>query len=161
MFFPSPVEGVREILRVLKPDKKMAFAVWHFPDNNPYHYVLARVVDHYIKSPPSLPDAPDAFRFAAWGKLVGILAEARITDPVERRLNFSITAPGSLEEFWALRYDMSDKFRAQIDALSAEQRGRLKRQAIEAFQPYASSRGVSFPAEILIVTGRKAAKHST
>jgi ubiquinone/menaquinone biosynthesis C-methylase UbiE len=155
MFFPSPVNGVREILRVLKPEKKMAFVVWHFPDNNPFHYVLARVVDRYVERTPLPPDAPDAFRFAEWGKLVRVLAEAGAADPAERLLKFSITVPGSVENFWALRYDMSDKFRGQVNSLSAEQRDRLKMEAIKAFQPYSSSRGVSFPAEVLIVTGRK------
>jgi hypothetical protein len=161
MFFPDPVNAVREILRVLKPEKKLAFAVWSFPDNNPYHYVLARVVDRYIKSPTLTPDAPDAFRFADWGKLVGVLAQAGAADLAERLLRFPIAVPGSVEDFWALRYDMSDKFREQIRTQSAEQQGQLKREAIEAFQPYASSRGVSFPAEVLIVSGRKTGNHST
>jgi ubiquinone/menaquinone biosynthesis C-methylase UbiE len=52
MFFPSPVNGIREMLRVLKPEKKMVLAVWHFADNNPFHYELARVVDRYVEPTP-------------------------------------------------------------------------------------------------------------
>jgi ubiquinone/menaquinone biosynthesis C-methylase UbiE len=44
MFFPSPLDGLREMLRVLKPDGKLAVAVWHFAEHNPFHYVLSRVV---------------------------------------------------------------------------------------------------------------------
>src|ERR1700730_5904093 len=32
MLFPSPLEGVRELLRVLKPGRKLALAVWHFAE---------------------------------------------------------------------------------------------------------------------------------
>jgi len=160
MFFPSPVNGIREMLRVLKPEKKMVLAVWHFADNNPFHYELARVVDRYVEPTPLPPDAPDAFRFATRGKLVGILAEAGATDPRERLLKFSITVPGSVEDFWTLRCDMSDKFREKLQSLSAKERHQLRTEAIEAFQSYATEHGLSFPAEVLIVTGRKGASHA-
>src|SRR5215831_16695082 len=45
MFFPSPVNAVREMLRVLKPGQKLVFAVWHFAERNPFHCSLSRVVD--------------------------------------------------------------------------------------------------------------------
>src|SRR5882724_9088590 len=69
MFFPSPVDGVREMLRALKPGRKLALAVWHFAENNPFHYALARVIERFVDSPPPAPDTPDAFRFASPGKL--------------------------------------------------------------------------------------------
>src|SRR6266853_4466826 len=62
MFFPSPVDAVREMLRVLKPGRKLALAVWHFAENNPFHYALSRVIYRYVESPPLAPDALDAFR---------------------------------------------------------------------------------------------------
>src|SRR5262249_35059458 len=35
MHFPSPLDGVREMLRVLKPGRKLALAAWHFAEKNP------------------------------------------------------------------------------------------------------------------------------
>src|SRR2546428_126520 len=86
-------EVIREMLRVLKPGKKLAFAVWHFAESNPFYYTLSRVIDRYGESPPLPPDAPDAFRFAPPGKLLEALASAGAIALSERLLQFSIEAP--------------------------------------------------------------------
>jgi SAM-dependent methyltransferase len=64
MFFPSPVDAVREMLRVLKPGRKLALAAWHFAERNPFFYTLQRVVERYVDWPSPAPDAADPFRFA-------------------------------------------------------------------------------------------------
>jgi ubiquinone/menaquinone biosynthesis C-methylase UbiE len=154
MFFSSPVDSFREWLRVLKPGGRIAVAVWHFAERNPFHYVVAQVVERYVDSPPPAPDAPDAFRFANPGKLQAVSGVAATS---ERLLRFSIEASISVENFWKLRSEMSEKLRTKIAVLSKEQIAALKREVIEALTAYSSDRGVSFPAEVLIVSGRKEA----
>jgi SAM-dependent methyltransferase len=155
MFFPSPVDGVREMLRALKPGRKLAFAVWSFADSNPFHYEVARVMERFVDMPRPAPDAPDAFRFANPGKLRHVLAEAGVVAPSERLLQFTIDAPLSLEDFWTLRREMSEKLREKLRTLSADELAEVKRQALEAMRPYSTSPGISFPAEVLIVSGNK------
>ena len=155
MFFPSPVDAVREMLRVLKPGRKLALAVWHFAERNPFHYTLSRVIEQYVDSPPLAPDAPDAFRFARPGKLAEVLTEAGATAATERLLQFTIRASISVEDYWTLRCEISDKLREKIAMLSREQVSEVKRQALEAFREYSADRGLSFPAEVLMVSGAK------
>jgi ubiquinone/menaquinone biosynthesis C-methylase UbiE len=155
MFFPSPVDAVREMLRVLKPGRKLALAVWHLAERNPFHYTLWRVIERYVDSPPPTPDAPDAFRFASPGKLQDVLAEAGAVAPSERLLQFTVQAPISVEDFWALRCEMSEKLREKVAMLSREQLTEVKRQALAALRGYSTDRGMSFPAEVLIVSGTK------
>src|SRR5271157_767099 len=68
---------------------------------------------------------------------------------------FTIQAPISVEDFWTLRCEMSEKLREKIALLSKEQVAEAKRQALEAFREYSTDRGMSFPAEVLIVSGAK------
>src|SRR6202023_1066224 len=155
MFFPSPVDAVREMLRVLKPGRKLAMAVWHFAERNPFHYTLSRVIERHVDSPPPAPNAPDAFRFATPGKLAGVLSEAAAIAPSERLLQFTIQAPISVEDFWTLRCEMSEKLRKAVATLSREQLTEVKCQALEALRGYSTDRGMRFPAEVLIVRGTK------
>jgi SAM-dependent methyltransferase len=155
MFFASPVDSFREWLRVLKPGGRIAMAVWHFAERNPFHYTVAQVVERYVNSPPPAPDSPDAFRFASPGKLRAVLSEAGVAATSERLLRFAIEAPISVENFWTLRSEMSEKPRTKIAVLSKQEIAALKREVIEALTAYFSDRGISFPAEVLIVSGRK------
>jgi SAM-dependent methyltransferase len=157
MFFPSPVAGVREMLRVLKPGRKLALAVWHFAERNPFHTAMARVMDQFIPSPPVEPDAPDAFRFASRGKLLAIFREAGVAAPSERLLQCRIEAAVPLEEFLTLRLEMSEALRKKVSQLSQEQIAEMRRQALASLGEFSTERGLSFPAEILIVSGTKAA----
>ncbi len=155
MFFPSPVAAVREMLRVLKPERKLALAVWHLAERNPFFYTLSRVIERYVDSPPSAPDAPDPFRFASPGKLRDVLAEASAMAPSERLLQFTVQAPISVEDFWILRCEMSEKLREKVAMLSREQLPEVKREALDALRGYSTDRGMIFPAEVLIVSGTK------
>jgi ubiquinone/menaquinone biosynthesis C-methylase UbiE len=140
MFFPSPVDAIRETLRVLKPGGKLALAVWHFAERNPFHYSLARVIDRHVESPPLAPDALDAFRFASPGTLREILNEAGVIAASERLLRFMIRAPISVEEFWTLRLEISEKLREKVATLSRDQMTEVKRQAIESLGEYSTER---------------------
>jgi ubiquinone/menaquinone biosynthesis C-methylase UbiE len=155
MFFPSPVEGVREMLRVLKPGRKLALAVWHFAERNPFHSVLSRVMDRYVDSPAPEPEAPDAFRFAPLGKLLKVFSEAGVVARTERLLQFRIEAPVSVEDFWNLRREMSEKLRDKFEMLSEEQKPKVKREMLAALAECSTDDGMSFPAEVLIVSGAK------
>ena len=160
MFFPSPLDAVREMLRVLRPGAKLALAVWDLADRNPFFHIMSSAIERYIESPPFDPDAPDAFRFAAPGKLCDVLAEAGALSPAERLLPFTIQAPVSPEEFWSLRCEMSEKLREKVAALSSHQLADVKSQALGSLRGYSCDGTMNLPAQILIVTGTKnAATH--
>jgi len=143
------------MLRVLKPRRKLALAVWHSVDTNPFFNTMSQVIDRYIEPTPPAPDAPDAFRFATPGKLRDVLIEAGVKAPCERLLQFNIQASVSAEEFCTIRTELSEKFREKLASLPSEQFTEVKHHILEAFRPYSTANGMSFPAQVLIVSGTK------
>src|SRR5206468_9002522 len=131
------------------------FAVWYLAEKNPFHYVLARVLERYVPAEPAPPDSPDAFRFATPGKLLNVLNEAGADSASERLLQFRIETPLTTEEFWTMRSQMSDKLRSKLAGLSGEQLAAIRGEVIQSLGPYSTGRGVSFPAEVLIVSASK------
>ena len=153
MFFPSPIDGVCEMLRVLKASGRMAMAVWHYAERNPFHSTVSQIVEKYADSPAAIPDAPDAFRFAEPGKLLSILQKAGATAASERLLQFTIRASIPVEDFWTLRSEMSEKLRSKLARLPETRLAELQREVVEAIREYESEGAIRFPAEVLIVSG--------
>jgi hypothetical protein len=115
------------------------------------------VMDRFVESPTEDPDAPDAFRFAAPGKLAEILVNADAENVIERQLNFQIEAAISFEQFWQLRTEMSETLREKMARLTPAQLPIIKQAVADAARRYFMSGQMSFPAEALIVSGRKSA----
>jgi ubiquinone/menaquinone biosynthesis C-methylase UbiE len=157
MFFVDPAAAVREALRVILKDGCVAFAVWGPKEANPFFSTITDVIDRFVEIPPHDPDAPDAFRFAVPGKLAGILEQADTKDVIERQLNFQIEAAISFEQFWQLRTEMSETLREKMARLTPAQLPTVKQAVADAARRYFASGTMSFPAEALVVSGRKPA----
>ena len=154
MFFVDPVIGVREALRVVRNDGCVSFAVWGPEEANPFFSTVNDVFDRFVEVSTQDPDAPDAFRFAAPGKLAGILKNAGAEIVIERQLDFQIEAAMSFEQFWRLRTEMSESLRAKMAGLMPEKIEAIKQAAADGAEEYFPSGKMNFPAQALIVTGR-------
>jgi len=58
-----------------------------------------------------------------------------------------------VEKFWNLRVDMG--LREKLAPLSAEQVAAIRSEAVIALREYSSEAGMTFPAQVLIVSGTK------
>lgn len=155
MFFPDPLAGLREMLRVTRPGGAVSLVVWAGSDLNPYAHVITSVVSRYVGTPPAEPGAPDAFRFAEPGALARVLEGAGANGVRERVLEFRIEAPISPAEFWEMRSETSDTLREKLAGLSAEARGQVAREVGQAVREFFPEGRMSFPARMLVVTGKR------
>ncbi len=67
MFFPEPLAGLREMLRVTNQDGRVALAVWHNSESNPFFHVVTEILSRYVESPPDDPQARGRISFRRAG----------------------------------------------------------------------------------------------
>ena len=156
MFFPDPLAGLREMLRVTKREGVLSIAVWDKSELNPFSYLITDVLArHFGDATPADPNTPGAFRFAEPGSLARVLSQAGAVDVSERVLKFQIAAPISTQQFWELRSETSGTLREKLAALSEQQRDLIAQEAQDAVRRYFSNNQMSIPAQMIIVTGGK------
>ena len=155
MFFPDAVAGLREILRVVKPNGRVSFLVWSNRERNPFFSVVTEILDRFVPADVEDEDAPTAFRFAAPGKLANLLTEAGALSVTERAFDFSIEAPITVEQFWELRTEMSDTFRKKLARLVPVQVDAIQHTVQKKVRNYFKTGGMVFPGQVLLVTGQK------
>ena len=155
MLFSDPLAAIREMLRVTKRDGVLAFVVWGRIELNPFVHVVTQVLSRYVESSPEDPNAPGAFRFAETGKLARILREAGATAVRERSLAFRIEAPISPAKYWEMRSETSGTLREKLAKLPAERARQIGLEVQEAVSEFFPNDVMSFPAQMIIVTGTK------
>ena len=155
MFFRDVLTSLREMLRVVKPGGYVAFIVWATRDVNPFFNVVTEVLDRFVGVDAEDEDAPAAFRFARPGKLAQALQEAGAVEVTEREFSFMIEAPIDVDHFWELRTEMSDTFRNKLKRLVPDQVAAIRYTVQKAVASYFKTGGMSFPAKVLVITGKK------
>jgi len=155
MFFPDVLGGLREVLRVVKPNGVASFLVWTGKEFNPFFSVVTEILDRFVQAEQEEEDAPTAFRFAARGKLAKLLQQAGATSVKERLFDFSIEAPITVEQFWELRTEMSDTFRNKLARLVPDQVAAIRYTVQKKMASYFKTGAMAIPGQVLLVTGRK------
>jgi len=155
MFFADPTAAMREALRVIVDHGYISFVVWGPEKANPFFSTITGVIDRFVEVFQG--DPPDTFRFADPGKLAGILEKAGAKNVIERKLDFEIKAPIGFEQFWQIRTEMSGTLREKMARIAPAQLPTVKEAVADVAQKFFASGTMSFPAEALIVSGRKSA----
>ena len=91
MYFPDMAEGLREMVRVLKPGRKIALSAWAEPAKNPWATTISSVINTMLAVPSPPPDAPTPFRCGKPGTLTQLFRSVGVKDVQERDLKGQVT----------------------------------------------------------------------
>lgn len=156
MFFVEPLDGLREMLRVVRAGGRITLAVWGVRENNPMFRIVTDCLARYVTMPEEDEQTPGAFRLARQGMLADLLRQLRPPVQVrERNLDFFAEAPLTPDEFWTMRSEISETLRDKLALLSPEQLRKLTDEVKEAARPFFTKNRMRFPAQVLIVAATK------
>jgi hypothetical protein len=82
------------------------------------------------------------------------VSTAGATDVEERMFNFNLAAPITALEFWAMRSKMSDTLREKLNKLPATEQAAVASEVEQAVEEFFPANQMSFPAQMIIVSGR-------
>lgn len=153
MFFPDVAKALTEIHRVLKPGGQVAFLVWGTYEQNPWFCAMLDPFLKHVKLPPAPPDAPGPFRFADEAKFAATLAAARFREIRTHTHRVSWPWPGSAEEAWEAKRELSAPFKKVIASLPAEKTEEVLGEVIEEVRRFQKGDQVDFFATLVIATG--------
>jgi SAM-dependent methyltransferase len=154
MFCPDPVQGARELRRVLKPRARFAIAVWDEPSKNAFFGSVFGPVARFLSRPPPEPRTPGPFRLSPRSEIEGVLRAAGFSDfAVEsREVLFEFE---SLELHWQISSDMAAPLAAAKASLSDVDLARLREAIAESLRPYVQDGRVRVPNTALCAWGRR------
>jgi ubiquinone/menaquinone biosynthesis C-methylase UbiE len=155
MFFPDTKRALNEITRVLRPNGRASFAVWHRREFTPMHEIVSKVLEEFIPSEPVSYDAPDPFRFSQEGRLKNLLRDAGLSPVSEKVIDFEIKLPLNFQEFWQVRSEMSDTLRDKLIQLTPTQKEKLYERMEVEFRPYFLTGELETSARVIVVSGTK------
>ena len=154
MFALDPAQAAREIHRVIRPDGRVALAVWGPRVRNPWLGIVLDCVSAQLGKPLPPPGMPGPFALEDAQRLADILKRAGLVDVMVTELESSLRTD-SFEEWWERTSALAGPIANLLPTLSAPVMQALQLRLREATQPYAIPTGMQFPGVTLIASARR------
>jgi SAM-dependent methyltransferase len=152
MLLADPETALRETRRVLRPDGRLALAVWDSREVNPLLATPSAIVVELGLAPASPPGQPGPFALADRAELVDVIATAGfqdiVVDTVDLRFDFE-----SLDAVWEHQRDLSPTLAGLTRDLAPADHYRLRDAFDERLAPFVAEDGaVAVPGRALVAS---------
>lgn len=152
MLFENPVQGLKEMLRTLKPGGRFAYAVWHTAETMPTMNWSYRAFEKRVTE-ENRPPLHKVTSLGGNGTFAAALREAgyREFDVREHTFHYSFA---SFDEFWNV-VEASEIMKQQFDALPPAQRREVRDEIALFARDFHTPGGLAIPHSYLVATGVK------
>jgi ubiquinone/menaquinone biosynthesis C-methylase UbiE len=155
MFFPDPLQGLREIHRVLKPGARLCTLVFSSPDKNPCLTILMSTALKHAGLPPADPyRAGTLMSLGKPGQLEAMFSQAGFTDCVTTR----VSAPfplGSARAYLDFVRSSAAPVLQILGRLDEPARDKAWAEMDEKLSSFNDASGWTGPNELLLTSGVK------
>jgi SAM-dependent methyltransferase len=156
MFALPPERAVSEAIRVLRPRRRLAVAVWAEPALNPWITLVdAAIQDAGLQVPDDRRGPGRMFSLGAPGKLASLLRAAGFEDVTVDGVDLTWEYR-SFEAYWEEEVLIPGPFEAFFDSLQQVQLGAVRDRLRSLLGPYAlETGGYRVPGVTLVASGRR------
>ncbi len=156
MFFPDPLQGLREMHRALRPGGGVCTMVFSRPDRNPCLRILMSTALEHAGSPARDPFQPGGLlSLGQPGHIDRLFRSAGFHDVATTAIDAPFRVPAVDDYLAFVRSSASPilQILARLDAAAAEAAWAAMRQRLQVF---ATPQGWEGPNELLLTAGRRA-----
>lgn len=152
MLFEDPLQGLKEMYRVLRPEGQFALAVWSTAENMPTMYWAYEVFKDRL-SEEDHPALAKVTSLGAAGALEDLLDQTGFKQFNTERKKFDYQFQ-SFEEYWDI-IEASDIMKQQFDALPESERNNVRDEVARFARDFQGENGLMIPHEYILAYGTK------
>lgn len=154
MLVVDPAAAAREVVRILRPGGRAAFAVWGPRERNPWLGALFDAVSARLGAPVPPPGLPGPFSLDAPGALENLLVAAGFTDVAVDEVGTPMRA-ASFDEWWSVVPSLAGPLAPLLASLPAEVSAAVRTDAHHALAEFATADGYDLPGVSVVGVGRR------
>ncbi|MEO8516693.1 MAG: class I SAM-dependent methyltransferase [Flavobacterium sp.] len=154
MFFPDMLLAAKEILRVLKPDGKIATAVWSTPDKNFWVTAIGETINRNMQLPAPSPGVPGIFRCGKSGFMTNIFDQAGFKNTSENEVICKLNC-GTAEIYWEMMTEIAAPVVAALSKANDVMKDKIKRDVYELINKKYPDGNVIMDGSALLIYGEK------
>ena len=152
MLMLDPAAALAETRRVLRPDGRVALAVWGPPERNPFFAVLGMAMVQAGHMPPPDTEGPGPFSMATETRTRELLEGAGFGDVRTEQVPVSF-AVASVDEYVDIATDTAGPMALVLRGLSEDERRALIATLDGPLAPYAGGAGYEMPGVTVCAAG--------
>lgn len=154
MYFPDMVEGLQEMVRVLKPGRKIALSAWAEPVKNLWATTISSVINTMLAVLPPPPDAPTPFRCGTPGTLTQLFKNAGLKGVRETEITGQV-AFDSPSHYWDVMTAVAPPLVQALSNADDTKRQAIQQAVFEAAKQYERDGKIVFDWSSWIAVGVK------
>jgi SAM-dependent methyltransferase len=154
MFAVDPGQGAREIRRVLRPEGRVALAVWGPREENPWLSLVFDAISARTGSPVPPPNMPGPFSLENSSRLTALLRDTGFHDVVVEAVPTPLRST-SFEAWWARTSAIAGPLAAVLARLPEPAQAAIRDRLRTAVAGYTTSAGVELPGLAFVASGRR------
>lgn len=154
MFFPDMLLAAKEMVRVLKPNGRIAASVWTGPDKNFWFTGVMSVVKKNVELPTPPAGSPGMFRCAQEGLIADLFKQAGLKNISETELPTKLNCQ-TAETYWSFVSEVVGPVVSALAVADNTMKEKIKTETIQFVNQKYAENNVLIDASAYVISGMK------